>query len=840
MTRFPLKRYPMKRISISWRFTEIPSAIADFIRNFSFRNIKDLFYEYRTIIFGIGAGLIVTFIVILLLDFRNVRNLSSVRPNVTTRIFDKNGILISELFTQKREVVSYDKIPKQLVNAVIAIEDNEFHEHFGINPKGIVRAFFINIFSGRIKQGGSTITQQLSKIMLTTRQRNLYRKIKEAFISLMIEATYSKEEIMGMYLNQIFLGHGTYGVETAARFYFNKHVWELDTAECALLATLPSAPNKLSPIRHPKTSIQRHKIVLAKMVELGYITVDEAETAFMNFWPKFLKDISDMPPTATAFSNRVDRAPWFSEYIRRELIKKYGQEMVYEKGLSVYTTLDINKQEAGQNILRRALVNQTKSSASLSFRNEDYITDNFADEISLLSDLFSINLFSKKGSRENLKVNTQIRDSVMEELEVINYLVGADNVSKFLDTYKQTYADDKELQSVEGCIISIDHRTGYIEAMIGGSDFSSLNQLNRTMQSRRQPGSAIKPLLYAAAMESGKFTPATAVLDSPIVYLDNEGGDWIPENYDGEFYGLVRLRKALALSINVISIRIADEIGIDYVSKHYQKLLNIDRKRIKRDFSIALGSVEVSPYELTRAYAVIANGGQDVIPFSIRYIKDNDDKIIENREEEVNKIIEKRKKEGTLQIIKPETAQLMISILKSVINAGTGGAANPGRPAGGKTGTTNNWKDAWFVGFVPQLTTGVWIGYDKLGLSLGINQSGGGVAAPVWGDYMSRAMNKQEVLDFPSYAGLSERKVCERSGMLPSSICRETLSEVFNPRYIPEKECDVCASGDVRMNFSKKGPRENISSKQKKNVIKSINRDNSDKIINDIGQELLR
>ena len=731
------------------------------------------------------------------------------------------------------------KIPENLIHAFVAIEDNEFYDHIGVNPKGIVRAFFINIFSGKIKQGGSTITQQLAKILLTSRKRSIYRKIKEAFISIMIEFSYTKDEIISLYLNQIFLGHGTYGVESAAQLYFEKHVWELNLAECAILATLPSAPNLLTPIRHPHRSINRHKIVLAKMVEMGYISVKEAERAFLNFWPEYLEYLNEIAPTLTTMSSRVNKAPWFTEHIRRKLVKEYGREMVYEKGLLVYTTLDIKKQMAAQEVVKRRLDKQTGNSSRLAFKNEDYIIDNYSNMVDIVSLLFDIPKFRKRGSRQNDKINSFFRSRIVEEMEGLNYIAGIDSISKFLDKYKSTYFNDKDLQKVEGCLISIDHRNGYIEALVGGSEFSSINQLNRVMQARRQPGSAIKPLLYAAAIESGEFTPATAVLDSPIIYLDNEGGDWIPENYEGGYYGFVRLRKALMMSINVISIRIADTLGIKYVMKYLAKLLKFDsitaKKRIPRNFSIALGSMEVSPFELTRAYGIIANGGRDVIPFSIRFIKDRQGNILENREEEVKKILANEEKDGSIQIIKPGTAQVMISMMRSVVSAGTGRGASPGRPAAGKTGTTNNWKDAWFVGYTPQLTTGVWIGYDKLGLSLGIGQAGGAVSAPLWGEYMRKALDHEEVLSFPTYAGLDKMEVCKKSGLLPSSDCRHTIEEYFIPgSKVSDKPCDMCSGITGYMDVPKHGPNENISRDQKRSIMRNIRKDKNDSIIDNL------
>jgi len=813
----------------------------DRLKDISVDSVTDYVKHRRTLFAGIAAGIIIAFLAILMYDFYQVRSLAKYQPNITTKIYDKNGLLVSELFRQKREVIPGRKMPEHLKNAFVAVEDREYYEHHGINIKGIVRAFFVNLSSGRVRQGGSTITQQLSKILLTSGERSLYRKIKEAFISVMMEFSFSKQEILNLYLNQIFLGQGTYGVESASQIYFEKHVWDLNLAECSLLATLPSAPNLLSPIRYPKRSMQRHKIVLAKMVEAGYITVPEAEQAYLDFWPDYLDYISNVSPSRNAWSNRIDEAPWFTEYIRRRLVKEFGEEMVYEEGLQVYTTLDIHKQKAAQKLLADALERQTSVSSTLIFDNEEYIVNNFSGVLDLFMGLFDMPDYRRKGSRLAENANDYFQSEMVDELDGLSFLAGFENMNGFIEKYRGGFSNDKDFQKVEGCLISIDQRTGFIEALVGGGEFSSINQLNRAMQSRRQPGSAIKPLLYATGFETGEFTPATAVLDSPIVYLDNEGGDWLPENYEGEYYGMVRLRKALAKSINVVSVRIAEKVGIERVMKSYGKFLGIDpgdiKSRIPRNFSIALGSFEVTPYELTRAYAIIANGGRYVLPFSIRYVKDRKGEIILNDEEKIRGTLRDREANGTMQIIKPETAQAMISMLRDVVEWGTGSAASPQRPAGGKTGTTNNWRDAWFVGFTPQLTTGIWMGYDKLGLSLGIGQSGGGVVAPVWGEYMREAMANEPYLEFPHYAGLVEAEICERTGLLPSSNCRNVIKEVFIPGTVPEQECGLCTGNENAPLV--KGPRDNISEKQKKAILKNMKSDTESSIIDSISDDLL-
>ena len=701
------------------------------------------------------SALLIAVLGTVITEYKKVRALAEFQPNITTNIYDKNGLLVSELFKQKREVVPLSKIPPVLINAFIAIEDNEFYEHYGLNVKGIVRALFINLFAGKIKQGGSTITMQLAKIILTTADKSYFRKLKDIVISLMIEIIYTKNEILELYFNQLFLGHGVYGVESAAKFYFNKHVSEIDLAEAALLATLPSAPNKLSPIRHTERSIERHRIVLAKMVDCGFVSIPNAEKAYLEFWPEYLAYINDLPPSMTSWSNKIDNAPWFTEYLRRKLVKQFGEETVYREGLSVYTTLDLKKQMAAQKLLQEGLEKQATTSGSLSFKNEDYVIENFSEMAELFSLLFNINPYYKKGSLEVKQVNDYVKSEVMDELDTLNFISGNDNISSFLKTYRDKQSGYRTSEKVQGCLVSIDQRNGYIEAMVGGAEFSSINQLNRAMQSKRQAGSAIKGLLYAAAMESKKFTPATAILDSPFISLDNEGGDWIPENYDERYYGLVRLRTALEKSLNVVSIKIAEELGINYTIEYYAKLLKLDKKDVPRNLTIAIGTIDVSPFELARAYAIIANGGRDVIPYSIRYVKNRNGEIIDNPEADTQANIKKEAEIGSIQIIKPETAQIMISMLRSVMTSGTGLSAAMGRPAGGKTGTSSHYRDAWFVGFTPQLTTCVWAGYDNSSLSLGQGQTGGGVVAPIWREYMKEALEKEPYLEFPYYASLS-------------------------------------------------------------------------------------
>jgi penicillin-binding protein 1A len=829
----------LAKVDFSFHFEFSPQGILAFIRNYSV--ILGIILVLLITLLGTG---IYFFTGYLNTEFEKVQALTEFQPNVVTKIYDKNGILISELFKQKREVVPREDIPEDLINAFIAMEDRDFYTHLGVNPEGIVRAFFINVASGRVKQGGSTITQQLAKILLTSRRRNLTRKIKEAFIALMIDATYEKDRILTLYLNQIFLGHGAYGVEAASNLYFNKSVRELSFAECTLLATLPSAPNRYSPIRHPKRSMILHKTALAKMVDLGYATIPEAEKAFNDFWSEYTEYIQELPPSFNTWSLRVDEAPWVTEYIRRQIVENYGEDAVYNEGLTVYTTFDLTKQKIASELLEKRLIRQTAISGKRQFKNEDYFTEKLGDQIAILSLLFDVPTFSRQGSYEDKKINDAFQKAMIDEFEFLNYFTGLHTIAEFMDEYRISHDTNRYLLGVEGALVSIDQSTGAIETMVGGSEFSSINQLNRAVQSYRQPGSSIKPLLYTAAIESRKFTPATTVLDAPLIYLNSDGGAWIPENYEGEYYGEMRLRSALAKSINVISIRIAEELGMDTVIDYYSRFLHLEGeekdRRIPRNLSIALGTTETTPLEMARSYAIIANGGKEVIPYAIRYIEDRDGNVLENREEEVKEELATLMEEGKIQIIQPATAEVMISLMRSVIQAGTGRSADPGRPAGGKTGTTNNWKDAWFVGYTPELTTCIWVGYDKLGMSLGRGQTGGSVAAPLWGEYMREALKGVPVKSFPVYAQLERAAVTNETGLKPGPGCTNIIEEIFIPGTIPTEIDTTCRVSRTNREIQSRAPTTDLVTTQEQVINRERSRiGDDDIIIDDLGEDLL-
>lgn len=637
-------------------------------------------------------------------DLPSISALEDYTPSLVTRIYDRNNELITELFTERRTLTPLSDIPVDLQNAVLAIEDNDFFRHWGVSPRGITRAAVNNIVKRRVSQGGSTITQQLAKTIFLTPDRTFSRKIKEALLTLQLERNYTKEEILQLYLNQIYFGAGAYGVEAAARVYFSKHAKDLNLAECALLGGLPRAPSYYSPFKNAERALGRRATVLRRMRELKYITPVEEKAA--NAVPISTDRIAI--PTAVA--------PYFVEYVRTQLEPVYGNDMIYRGGLSIYTTLDLKAQRAAEKALGEALTT------------------------------FDAN----RAAWFELKKSTPM--------------------------------------PVQGALVAIDPATGGIRAMVGGRDFRQ-SQFNRAYQARRQPGSSFKPFVFTAALENG-FTPASVLNDSPLVYVNN-GRDWelvsrdpafsatlppewlkdpmkvwMPENYGKKYNGRVLLRTAVEHSLNACAIEVLDAIGpmraIDYARR-----MGITTP-LTNTLSLALGASDVTLMEMVGAYGVLASGGIRAEPYAIVRVEDRDGRVLEEnipREHEV---------------LSPQISFVMTSILQGVVQRGTGSAARAlGRPCAGKTGTTNDFSDAWFIGYTPQLAAGVWIGYDDRSW-LGDKVTGGVIACPVWTNFMKGALEGTPVANFtPPAEGLDFVIIDPKTGLLALSNTPGAYLETF-------------------------------------------------------------
>ena len=734
------------------------------------------------LICSVIGGVIFGYITAQIKNYSGIENLKKFQPSVPTRLYDVHGQLIAELFQEKRDLTSFDQLPSTVINAFSAVEDKDFFEHFGISPMSIARAMVKNavasIASRRmvVVQGGSTITQQLAKRLFTSGERSIARKALEAVLAFQIEKKFSKEEILEMYLNQIYLGHGCHGIATAARFFFDKDVRYLTAAESLVLAALPSKPTGNSPLKYPRTAHEKNKDSFNRMVEAGFMPRDIAEKAFNEFWPRFLDSVMTEFPTKTAMSKDVDNAPYFTDYVRQILISRFGKDVVYNDGLSVYTTLDLKRQKIGQEHLQEGVREQNH----ISSRENEYY--NRAVDRSLIWSYDTLRLlFSLPGVVVKSDINTYFKkemvDNIVDDADILTLLTGEMVSNKTIETFRSLIAGISSSLKVEGALIALEPKTGYITTMVGGSEFEVSNQYNRAVQARRQPGSSFKPFVYGAGIDSKRINAATVLPDAPITDIDAQGESWSPNNYEGEFTGMVSLRRALAQSINIISIRIYDVVGADKIISYASKMLKIPESRFNPSPSLALGSTEVTPFEIATGYAIYANRGRDVIPFAIRYVTDRDGSEMANIEEEVGRVIALKELNGTIQIIPEAVAFIIRNMLEEVVNGGT--AASSLREKGkwykssaGKTGTTSNWTDAWFCGFTNDIASVVWIGYDRSFMTLGKHQAGASVAAPIWGKYMRDIYNGMKDPVFPKMpAGVVTLGVCSYTGLIPGPKC---------------------------------------------------------------------
>lgn len=578
---------------------------------------------------------------------------NNMRPAVSSQVFDSHGRLITTLHSdQNRLPIDINKVPQNLQNAFIAAEDNRFYEHIGIDPIGIFRAIFANLTNRGIAQGGSTITQQLAKNAFLSQEQTLKRKIQEAMLALEIEHKYSKKEILEMYMNQIYFGQGAYGIQTAAKTYFNKDVNELSLTQCAMLAGLPKSPNYYSPFNNLNEAKKRKNVVLDQMVKYGYVSAAEAEDA----------KNQDLGLFKSQQAKEADEYASFIDYVSQQVAKKYGDDALYKEGLKIYTTMDIDKQHAAVRAMR------------------------------------------------NLPNN---------------------------------YTDENGLTQPQAALVSIDPKTGHILAMVGGRGQDSFNRASMAV---RQPGSAFKPFVYLTALQHD-MTPDTTMKDQPVTY-----GGWSPKNAGGSYSGAMSLSDALAHSVNTIAVQLADEVGTKNIIANAKKMgiTTLDAK--DDNLAMALGGLTrgVTPLEMASAYGTFANKGVHVKPTAIVKILDRNGNVLED-----SSTLEKE--ETKTRVMSEREAYEMTTMLEGVIDHGTGQAAAIGRPAAGKTGTTDDNKDAWFVGYTPDIVTAVWIGDDTGAHSLG-DIYGGTVPAEIWRDYMSSATSDESGGDFSAPSGMERRK----------------------------------------------------------------------------------
>jgi penicillin-binding protein 1A len=720
-------------------------------------------------------------------DLPTISTLRTYYPPIITSVFASDGRLIAEFYKEKRIVVPLSQIPETLVAAFVAAEDSRFYKHQGIDLLSIVRAFFKNIEAGAIVQGGSTITQQVTKSFLLTPERSYTRKLKEAILAYRIEKAFNKEEILYLYLNQIYLGHGAYGVEAAAQNYFGKSVSELNLAECALLAGLPQAPSRYSPFKYPERAKQRQIYVLNRMTEEGFITPDEAAEA--------IKVEMDIKPRRNLY---IEEVPFYTEFVRQYIENKYGNEALYTQGLQVWTSVDIDMQKIAREEIEKGLRELDKRQGyrgALEHLNREQIegfVKNLQQETSQeepgpgqtvtgvvvkiddnekavsvrtghgqgIIDIAGMH-WARKPDPEVAYHDNMIRrpSEALRVGDVI--LVGLQSRPEGSEDWKLTL---EQVPVAQAALMCIEAGSGNVRGMVGGRDFRE-SQFNRAIQSRRQPGSAFKPIVYAAALDKG-YTPATTIIDSPIIFKDEEQDfKWKPKNYGEKFYGPTLFRQALSKSRNVVTIKILQDIGVDYVID-YARRLGIS-STLNRDLSLALGSSGVSLFELVNAYSIFNNGGYQVEPCFVTRVLDRHGNTLEEFVP------------GKVKVIEESTAFIMTHLLEGVVQNGTGWRAKSlNRPVAGKTGTTNDLYDAWFMGYTPEYTAGVWVGLDEEA-SLGKLETGSKAASPIWVGFMQRVMEGKPVRVFQVPEGVVFTQIDSETGLLPIPESKETTFECF-------------------------------------------------------------
>ncbi|MFO8084387.1 MAG: PBP1A family penicillin-binding protein [Desulfobacterales bacterium] len=746
-----------------------------------------------TILFLIGAYMYFN------QELPKISSLKDYTPPVVTTFYSSDNQKIGEFFHERRVVTPLSQMPDMLKNAFVAAEDDRFYQHKGIDFFSIIRAFLKNIEAGSIVQGGSTITQQVTKSFFLSPEKSYERKIKEAILAYRIDKTFTKDEILFLYLNQIYLGNGAYGVHAAAENYFGKQLQELTLSECALLAGLPQAPSRYSPIRYPQRARNRQVYVLNRMVAEGYITNTQATEA--------LNQSLEIKPGKNLYMETV---PYYTEYVRQYVEKKYGRELLYNGGLRVYTAVDVEMQKTAKQEMEKGLRELDKRQGYRGpkkqipereiemfcqqleeiYRKKPLKKNDIIEGVVVRVDDSGKKVVVKMGGQQGLlafknmkwaeKLNPPIKNKKIDINRPGQILKIGDVIDvRIIEKDDQNNMWELSLEqepSVQSAILCIEAETGHVKVMEGGSNFEQ-SQFNRATQARRQPGSAFKPIVYAAALDK-EYTPATVILDTAVVYEDEEQNFvWKPKNYSRRFYGPTLFREALAQSRNLVTIKILKDIGVGYVID-YAKKLGID-SHLNRDLSLALGSSGVSLLELVNAYSVFANKGHLITPVFVTKVVDRHGNILEKTEVQKQKVIEK------------DTAYLITNILESVVKEGTGKRVRAlNRPVAGKTGTTNDLNDAWFVGYTPQYITGTWVGFDEE-TSLGEKETGATAAIPIWLGFMRKILENKPVKAFEVPKGVVFAKIDAETGLLPKPESRKTIFECFKEGTVPTKYTTV-------------------------------------------------
>lgn len=731
------------------------------------------------VLFGLAAGATAAALWYVAKDIPPLDSLQEYQPSLVTRVYSDDRQVVGQFYVERRILTPLNDMPASLKNAVIAVEDSRFFEHPGLDIIGILRAAWTNLRRGGRVEGASTITQQLARSLFLSSERTYARKLRELVLAYKMELVLGKEQILEMYLNQIYFGQGAYGVGAAAQTYFGKDMAELNLAESALLAGLPKSPNNYSPYKHLDRAKKRQEHVLSRMEEEQFITAEARETAVA-------QEIVLRHPGAEQL------APHFMEYVRQHVIARYGETRVYKGGLEVYTTLNAEWQQTAERAIRtglRAIDKRqgwrgpvgTQDLATLSTdpgsppatplqpgdRLKGVVTKVGKDHFVIIASgqEGTLSFDDMAWAKRRLRGRDPSKDYVL--VPNVKTLLKPGDVIEVEVTSIEKDAPRFLLEQTpvaEGALVALDPRTGAIKAMVGGYDFAR-SEYNRAVLAHRQSGSAFKPIIYATAIHKG-LSPATLLLDAPVVYEQEEKDKpWKPENYEKKFYGPISMREALIHSRNLATVRLLEQVGIPSVIEFAQSLgIN---SPLNRDLSLALGSSSVTLMELTSAFGIFANQGAHADPFAIAQVQDNGGQMLEESAPEASPVVTK------------EVAFLLTNMLEDVIQRGTGVRAKGlGRPIAGKTGTTNDYSDAWFIGYTPNLVVGVWLGFDDT-RSLGESESGSHAALPIWIDFVREAFKTLPVMQFEIPDDIEYVRVDSTTGLLASETEERGTVELF-------------------------------------------------------------
>jgi len=776
---------------------------------------------WRKVLIGLGALLgvgifsVVALIVAANIGLPSLTDLQNYQPPVTSRVHAGDGALVAEFAREQRVYVPIEQIPDHVKNAFVAVEDARFFEHSGLDYAGIARAMVSNVgrvLTGQRPQGASTITQQVAGNMLTGRAAEceggisglfcaLYTKVREGLVAQRIERVLDKDRILELYLNEIYLGNRAYGVAAAALNYFNKPLNELTVSEAAYLAILPKGPANYQLPRHRERAIDRRNYAIGRMLERGYITAAQAEEA----------RAADLTTVDRLSGDQYIAASHFVEEIRRQVQAQYGESALYDGGLSIRSTLDTRLQLAAARALRTGLeaydrrhawrgpiargdasgdvaaqLREAPRPPTLSNWIRAMVTNTGNGAITVRDENGATGRLTNDDAQWAAQGARRERDRALTRGAII-YVQRGQNGRYTL----------KQVPEIQGALVAMDPHTGRVLAMVGGYSFNDANGLNRATQANRQPGSAFKPIVYAAALDwrespQGAITPSTLIDDGPLAIAAGDGSNWSPENYSREYYGPTTLRRGLEMSRNAMTARVAYEMGPERVLQYGQRL-GIYDERTPAVFSLALGAGETTLLRMTTAYGMFVNGGRRIQPILIDRIQDRTGRTVFRRDQrecaectaEWRRQAPPRLPDAREQVIDPVTAYQIVSMTEGVVQRGTATVVNSlGYPLGGKTGTTNDYKDAWFIGYSPDLVVGVWAGFDQP-RDMGEGETGGRISAPIFRDFMREALRDTPPTPFRIPAGVRLVRIDYQTGLLPTAESTQTILEAFRPDTEP-------------------------------------------------------